>query len=366
MYEIGSDFFLSAATLDECAREARARSYDPTDAEGRVLLSTGRQAMALCLSALVESDRPRTALLPAYTCDSVIAPFEAAGFRLRFYGCDDMFRVRVSEWNRILAQAPIDVLLFHPYFGYDTVVQDEPLNKGRTRIICDMTHGFFSGLRYAFADAVVCSLRKWGPLPDGAFAERRDGRFEVPASLSEDDVLMGLVRDAYTRKHAWIERGEGEKADFRARYADIRAHHQTRDGLWRMADVSRVLLDDWRTTGEWVTWSKQRRANYRYLYENIPWNDNLSPYFPPGDETPLYFPFAVANGRRADLQRALAERRVYCPVIWPRPVRTEGHDPGSSTCRLYRECLCFPIDQRYNIQDMEFLVSMVREVTLNV
>ena len=67
---------------------------------------------------------------------------------------------------------------------------------------------------------------------------------------------------------------------------------------------------------------------------------------------PLYLPvFAADSQIRMELQAFLAERDIYCPIIWRKPLRMGSISP--ETEEIYSRILCFPIDQRYDQEDMD-------------
>ena len=75
------------------------------------------------------------------------------------------------------------------------------------------------------------------------------------------------------------------------------------------------------------------------------------------EESTLYFPVYLEN--RGDIQRAMAQRGVYCPVIWPEPEAAHG------VCEVSRyvteHMLALPCDQRYTPEDMDFIADTLTE-----
>ena len=75
--EIGSEFW-----IDQVPTEYKSGLPQWVGKFGNIVLtSSGRGAISLML----EKTRKKTALLPAYTCDSMILPFIAQGYDCRFY-----------------------------------------------------------------------------------------------------------------------------------------------------------------------------------------------------------------------------------------------------------------------------------------
>ena len=62
---------------------------------------------------------------------------------------------------------------------------------------------------------------------------------------------------------------------------------------------------------------------------------------------------------RKNLQALLADNDVYAPVVWP---KAECCPPVSEIAEsIYRHILCIPIDQRYDVDDMERIISILSD-----
>ena len=62
---------------------------------------------------------------------------------------------------------------------------------------------------------------------------------------------------------------------------------------------------------------------------------------------------------RSDLQRDLAERHIYAPVIWP--VVYDEVLINDTIKYIYDHILAIPIDQRYDEHDMGTIVEVIKE-----
>ena len=106
-------------------------------------------------------------------------------------------------------------------------------------------------------------------------------------------------------------------------------------------------------------WHRQRRDNYRTLYNYSNWGKIGYPYFKVLQEVPLYFPLNVKNMERQDFQSYLAKNNVYCPIIWPIPKSVKTGLISPELKEIRNNCLCFPIDQRYSKEDMEYIIKLL-------
>ena len=110
---------------------------------------------------------------------------------------------------------------------------------------------------------------------------------------------------------------------------------------------------------DFTTLLAKRRANVARLRERLAAIDGTRLRFLSGhpEESTLYFPVYLET--RGDIQRAMAQRGVYCPVIWPEPETAHG------VCEVSRyvteHMLALPCDQRYTLEDMDFIAGTLIE-----
>lgn len=76
------------------------------------------------------------------------------------------------------------------------------------------------------------------------------------------------------------------------------------------------------------------------------------------NEVPLYCPILCEE--REKVQSVLALNNIYAPVIWHKaecsPVVDEDAD------YVYDHILCIPVDQRYDSDDMERIVTVLGRI----
>ena len=346
MREIGSDFY----RLKEEATMASPSSLHLSRLEAgfsdKRYLSTGRQAIRFCLKDMALSRKH--ALLPEFTCQSVIQPFLEEGFRLSFFPLKKDLTVSIQEMGQLCLDLQVDLLLFHAYFGFDTIKREGALPPG-VRTIYDDTQSFFSSFPKPETDYLISSIRKWGPFLDGAFCGKREGLFKDDRRLEEDVELLTLVRGAQAQKALYIDGGQGDKARFREDFRRASVLLASRQDFSRMGSDSLDLLYGL----DFEALAESRRANYRVLLSFPAWQDLGQPLFPRlDDHVPLYFPFYVGGGKRDHLQAFLARQGIYAPVIWPQAPYLRGQGIGETSRWIYQNILALPMDQRYGASDM--------------
>ena len=72
---------------------------------------------------------------------------------------------------------------------------------------------------------------------------------------------------------------------------------------------------------------------------------------------PLYFPIYVKD--RPGIQKQLAQKHIYAPVLWP--VNTREILIDETIEYLFDHLLAIPCDQRYDEKDMEKIISVLND-----
>ena len=353
--EIGSIFPLHELGMNESANLPNILNLP--DNLGKV------HYYSLCREALFDiarhcSQDKGTVLLPAYTCDTVYLPFKQLGWNCEYYSINNNLSINLESFYDSVNRISPDVVVVHPFFGMD-LCDDEMqalsyLKLKQIKLIVDVTQCIFSGMYYDLADFCVGSLRKWFAIPDGAFLFCRDNRIELSNIESENTSFVTMQTVAmYLRDEFFREGNENVKAlsvklnKCAESYAcEIVVPHT-------MSSFSMQVLSQQNV----AEIAKRRLGNYRYLFENI--HSSLVRFVCEDmscvTSAPLYFSIYLDNPK--SLQRFLASEHIYAPVIWP--VGDEEVLIDDAVKNIYGSILSIPIDQRYDLTDMEKIVSLI-------
>lgn len=356
--EIGSDFEISSELLDSEYSMDNAIELLCGKCSGVQFLSSGRSAIRLVLEEISARNPQvkKTALLPSYTCRTVIDPFISYGYTVFFYPIDCKFNVDLDEFRKLLIELKIQVVLIHRYFGFDTLHGFENLvaefkNKGII-FIEDKTHSLYSDFISLGTDYTVASLRKWAALPDGGYATCADGKFQNrPTSYDIDFEL--LKTNAAITKYRYLYDGLGNKESFLTLFRQAEERLASQSEYYHISPTS-IRIQQNLNLQEMKT---RRRSNYSYLYAGLKSITDIRIVMPQlsKNEVPLYF--VISYEGRDILQQYLKEHDIYAPIIWPNP----GCFPGlcTNSAYLYDTVLCVPIDQRYTVNDMTIIAQRI-------
>jgi pseudaminic acid biosynthesis-associated protein PseG len=379
--EIGSIYEINPAWAEAGETENEQRlSLAGTAKYGKKFCrytASGREAIALALRSL-EQHRPalpKRCLLPAYMCDTVFFPFEHAGWELHFYHISRELRAGEEELRRKIEQVRPGLLFVHPYYGVDTWKPMRPLLlKWREQGICimeDVTQSYYLEEAGKEADYVVCSLRKWYPVPDGGFAASDesfpDVELENPESYAEARLEILIKKWEYLNDERSVGEKQDKKSEFLKRNRELEEELDRYDGVRGLSGKSLRILQ--RTDEERAAGS--RKDNYRYLYERLCGKTQFWPVLKPEEAggngaegrtecgtAPLYF--AVYAREREELQRFLQVHDIYAPVLWPAGAENENI-LSEEEKYIYRHMLVLPMDQRYGPEEMQYMAETMEE-----
>jgi hypothetical protein len=354
--------------------------FDRLGGEDRRLCLSGRCAIYYCLLDLKQRDDKRVAYLPAYTCETVIAPYKKAGYSLLFYDVSpDGLR---PQFNRELIPR-ISVLGLCGYYGfslYDRSFVEDCVAAGAA-VIHDVTHSVFSGDGIEPRAAYIAgSLRKWIGIPSGGFAVKRRGTFTLPLRPPEEEHIRGRL--ACFEARAQVLRQEGTEDRVNEIFWDTELR------LRRIFDAydSDGLSADIIASYPFRELYARRRENYALVLSKNPFGSRTVPVFH-RPETALRqgaSPAAYDRGREHILTPRLEEgvcpshlalyskdrdaareilksRGVKSTVYWPFHGELDAADfPGARY--IYDHIHSVPVDQRYTAEDMELLCRALEEI----
>lgn len=334
MREIGSEFWISD---NEIA---------PTNERDGLFVLSGRTAIDLILQDIMRHKSVRNVYMPAYCCDSMIAPFLQRNIRVDFY---DVFFDGQLKYE-IDADKNADILYVNNYFGYENTLSDELIHHFKEKgsvILYDRTHSYLMEDEHVASDYAFVSLRKWMGVATGAEVEGLDSaslsvcpyaEVKIQAMKAKYQYLQG---DLSVEKTAFLEDfsrfGKMLESDYRNYGMDNLSY-----ALLRSQDLEQMRA--------------QRRANAAYLHENLQFDflGELS-----DKSCPLFVPVIFgSHAEREKFRKSLVGAQIYCPVHWPKNslITSDMKVNQLFDCELSLIC-----DQRYAQEEMAFIVKKIKE-----
>lgn len=324
-------------------------------------LYNGRQAILYALEDIENSNilKEKVALLPAYTCESVIKPFMYSGYKVVFYDSDKKLRIKISDINKAILENNISVLLLQPMFGFDNIIRDEDLIRTDIKIILDRTQNVYSEYNADLADYIIFSIRKWMEVLDGGVIEKLNGELIDKELLNIDIDTFNLAMKSQTKRYDYLIGGIGDKNEYLKLYKEYNLKLEVIDKIYHMTNASKNIMSEINVE----ELKNKRIINYNFLLNYSGWNkfgdvmfENIS-----NEEVPLYFPVVIKSFDREEVLSFLYSKKIYAAKIWPQSELVPDSKISKESKFLYERLVAFPIDQRYSNRDMEYIVESLEE-----
>ena len=345
MREIGSEYW-----LEQKVPEATRRVEGPLlPSKEDIYVLSGRTAIDLIIQDILKTRKIRNVYIPAWCCDSMIAPFMAQGI------CVDFYDIRFDGTLVCHTDCTDDTDIFYVtnYFGYENTLSVETVRRFKDQgaiVLYDRTHSFLmeNDPYLTLADYSFASIRKWMGVIGGA----------VVAGVGECELKPCPYLDgkekAMRMKKAFIEGDETiDKQVFLNLYAEF-GHHLAEDYQnYEMDDLSYALYK----SADIAAMRCKRRENAQYLHEHLKGvkfigelTDNAVPLF-----VPVFFD---NTEHRNVVRKKLIDAQIYCPIHWPKPAQIPADFEAN---KIYDTELSLICDQRYNTEDMQRIVAVINE-----
>ena len=321
-------------------------------------LRNGREAL-LYASCNCKPGKEAIILCPAYSCWSMTAPFEFSGWTIGYYRLNEDLTVDEDYLKMLLRGCKADAILTMNFYGSAATNAAIAIVKEfneKITVIEDFSHYTFC-LDRIFNEQVdyyVSSIRKSIGVCDGAIilskkptnkayiggpapsfgqlrlgAQQQKGRYAFTKSLDVKDEFLSELR-------------QGEEM------IDIL------DGVHPISEVSLKQIES--INGEEIAFA--RRENMKHLWGLLNGRVKMIPGLERSfNGAPFSLPILVEN--RDAIQKWLAQKGVYAPVLWP--ANEQARKVCKVTAYVADQMLSIPIDQRYNYDDIEEIAKIVLE-----
>lgn len=305
---------------------------------------SGTAALESIIEDILSHNNIRTVAIPSWCCSCMYKPFLKRGIKVLFYPVIFDNGKLVCDYSGTIA----DCWIIMSFFGYSTC---ETIGKPKGLIICDLTHSIFTGTN-EYADYYFGSLRKWAGFYTGGFAWSNTW-FSDKKVPSCDPYYIFLRSQAMKEKNEYIKGDSDskhylylfEKGEVFLDNCEIMAAYEMDIHKARHLDVKRII--------------KQRQNNAKVLLETL----NKWALFPEIDYTdcPMFVPILLENEKRTTLHSYLKRNNIFLPIHWPLDNNRILSDKEKE---LYLGELSVVCDQRYDEEDMQHLVTVIKDAKI--
>lgn len=325
-------------------------------------LLNGKYLYSLCREAFlhiakVNCGTNKKILLPAYTCKTVIIPFEQEGWECHYYNISQELKIDCKYLTNLVEDIKPALVLTHPYYGMDFSKEETECllqikNKG-CKIIVDLTQNIFSSERLTFVDYYTGSLRKWLNIPDGGFLETKE-LFDLTSLEQNIEFVNKQAEAMHLRAQYFLTDDKNLKQQ--SIKLNKEAESISRIEPHKISNLSRIILNT--TDNQRII--NCRRENFMTLFSLVKDSDQVKRVitnFDSINNAPLYFPIYVKE--RKKVQCWLSKHNIYCPVLWP--CYKDEVRVNKNIQYMYEHILAIPCDQRYTKMDMTNIATLINE-----
>ncbi|MBO4923235.1 MAG: hypothetical protein J5382_03825 [Bacteroidales bacterium] len=318
--------------------------------EGFYCLS-GRTAIDLILQEILRKRLVKSVAIPAWCCDSMIAPFLAHGIDVRFYDYGYKGSKETTDYCLAMDSAEdTDIFYLTNFFGYENTLDVEVIKRIRKKgsiILYDRTHSFlmddeeYRGMSdYSFA-----SIRKWMGVIGGVVEgiDKQELRVCPYTSVKEKamkEKYRYLKGDNSVKKEEFL----AAFSEFGHKLAEDFCNYAMDDlsyTLYRQEDFHKMIL--------------QRRLNAAYINDHLKGVQLM--YRFTDKSVPLFVPVLFESKEQRDyVKKKLIEQQIFCPVHWPQPKQIPMAYIVNDIVSRELSLIC---DQRYGIKEIKREVETI-------
>lgn len=294
-----------------------------------ITFKSGRSALLHILTVV----KPTNVYIPFYTCNALLEPFKKAGITYSFYEIDQNLEPRILPQLQ-----PNEYFLYINYFGLKSKTVDKLSAFYADRLIVDCSQSFYvkgNGNSWYFN-----SCRKFFGVPDGSFLYVPSNQTaSEPAESNKNYIVDHLAK-----------RLEGEISEGYIGYQKNEALCEAE--LKKMSQLSNRLLSHI----NYDLCAAKRKKNFSYIHEAFK-SENTFLIEEDQDAVPMGYPLLF---EKPISHKLLWEKSVFVPIYWNDVISRESNGYYWER-RLSDELLLLPIDHRYNIEEMDQMIKLIKK-----
>ena len=306
--------------------------------DGR-LVNSGRNALELIL---LSTPGLKKIYIPDYYCGEVKTGLMRLGLKTAEYPVNESL-----ECGNLPPDLKEDeALIAVNYFGVKGKYVSELTEKYPGRVIVDNCQAWYSPVPPKGMGAFF-SPRKFFGVPDGGVA--------CAPALNDDNPLFAELWEklpqgkSYKRCEALLKRIDcGPEAAYEMSKNERREVGEA--PLEKMSRLTELMLGNI----PFVDFRRRRMENFEYLQMRLGNHNPLADKFSREMNGPMAYPYISSDPH---LREELIKRRIFVATYWP------GLLAGASetAAKLAGDIVPLPVDQRYDRNDMEYIVKVIEE-----
>ena len=288
-----------------------------------IKLNCGRNALAY----IIEAYDIQKLVMPKFMCDSCDRVLKDIAVSYYSVGLD--FKPQISELDK-------DEWVYVVNF-YGQLSEEYLLSlKDHYKLIIDNAQAYFNNPIEGIPTFYTC--RKFFGVADGSIL------------YSEKKVEVEVQDESFDRMRFLMGRFERSASEFYLEYVENN-HIFVGEPTKRMSLLTENLLRGI----DYNEVCRRRTENFEYLDEKLSSINKLNLTIPEG---PFMYPLYLENG--AKIRKQLQLKKIFIPTLWPAVFKLCKDDEMEYD--MAKNILPIPVDQRYGVEDMKYIVKMIMNV----
>jgi hypothetical protein len=265
---------------------------------------------------IIKFIKPKKIYLPYYACKDLLKVLKLNKINYQHYSIDKSFKPK----KKIILKRNEYALLIN-YFGIENI------KTSKKNYIYDLSLSFFNNTNKL--DLFFNSARKFIYTSCGSFLSLKKFNKQI---YSEKFKNENIIPKNY-KQFKYNEKKQNIISKlFPNKYLDKHIIYQ---------DIKKI--------------KNIRKKNYSFFHKRLK-NINILKLKKKA-HGPLYFPLLLNNGEQ--VRKALDKRKIYTPTLWKNLIKNKQF---SFEYYLAKNCIFLPIDQRYNIKDMNYIYTNLMKI----
>lgn len=293
-----------------------------------IKLNTARNA----IEYILKSKEYNKIYLPFYSCHSMLEPMIKNNIKYKYYNIDSEF---LPIFNTALKNNECVIII--NYFGISNYKIERILHK-YDKVIIDNTQAFFD---YPIENHdTIYSCRKFFGVTDGAYLYTEkllDYDLEQDKSYKRVNYLFKRYELSAEQTYEDFKKNEEILCNL-----DIKKMSKTTENFMRSFNYNMI--------------KSTREENFRYLHENLKHINELNIDIE-NINGPMIYPFLINNGEK--VKKRLIENKIFIATYWPEVLEIADNDSWEHY--LTKNLVPLPIDQRYDLECMRYIIKILGE-----
>jgi hypothetical protein len=288
-----------------------------------------------CFMFIVEQRKYKKIYLPFYLCACIKDVLRSYQITYEFYAIDREFKPILGK-----EMEEDECLFFVNYLGKFSNNEIICCQKKYKNIFVDNTQSFFQKPVKEIDTAYSC--RKYFGISDGAYLNTalnaRDVYEMLPFYISHDKMIHIAGRFEISAASYFDIFVENEKIN---RGQPIKKMSLLSQNILKGIDYHQII--------------NKRLRNMNFVADNL---NGINKAKIKNNAGLFYYPLLLENGK--DIKQKLIKARIYVPTLWPNVL--DDVSKNSFEYFMTDNMIFLPIDQRYDENDMKYMLDVLKEV----